>query len=51
VLDPFAGSGSTGVAALRLKRRFIGYEKDKGYFKITEKRFNNILKEGNCNNA
>lgn len=50
VLDPFTGSGSTGVASLRLKRKFIGYEKDKGYFKITEKRFNNVLKEKNCNN-
>lgn len=41
VLDPFAGSGSTGVAALNLKRKFIGYEMDEGYFKIAEKRIAN----------
>lgn len=38
VLDPFMGSGSTGVAAVLEKRSFIGVEKEKGYFKIAKKR-------------
>ena len=38
VLDPFAGSGSTGVAALQRRRQFVGYEKDTTYYKIMNKR-------------
>lgn len=38
VLDPFMGSGSTGVSSLKLKRNFVGYELDTDYFKICEKR-------------
>lgn len=34
VLDPFAGSGTTGVACLRLGRKFIGIEKDPTYFAL-----------------
>ena len=38
ILDPFMGSGSTGVACLQNKRKFIGYELDEEYFKISERR-------------
>lgn len=38
VLDPFMGSGSTGVAAKKLGFKFIGVEKEKEYFEIAEAR-------------
>jgi site-specific DNA-methyltransferase (adenine-specific) len=38
ILDAFAGSGTTGVAAKRLGRRFIGWERDAKYHAIAEKR-------------
>jgi DNA modification methylase len=38
VLDPFAGSGTTGVACKRLGRRFLGWEKDPKYHAIAVKR-------------
>jgi DNA modification methylase len=38
VLDPFMGSGTTGVACVQTGRRFVGIELDPGYFAIAEKR-------------
>lgn len=40
VFDPMMGSGSTGVAALILNRKFIGIEKDKERFEIAKMRIN-----------
>lgn len=47
VLDPFMGSGSTGVAALKHKRKFIGVELHQEYCKISEKRFEAVCQEIN----
>jgi len=41
VLDPFIGSGTTGVVAKRLGRHFIGIELNKEYIEIVMKRINN----------
>lgn len=38
ILDPYCGSGSTGVAALKHGRRFIGIERDPKYFEIARRR-------------
>lgn len=35
ILDPFMGSGTTGVAAVKNGRRFMGIEKDLKYFDIS----------------
>ena len=38
VLDPFMGSGTTGVACIKTGRRFVGCEIDPGYFAIAKRR-------------
>ena len=38
VLDPFMGSGTTAVAAMKCNRRFIGFELSPNYHKIAEER-------------
>jgi site-specific DNA-methyltransferase (adenine-specific) len=38
VLDPFMGSGTTGVACIKLGRKFIGIEREPSYFDIACKR-------------
>ncbi len=38
VLDPFVGSGSTAVAAVRTERHYIGFDTDAGYVELTERR-------------
>lgn len=39
VLDPYAGSGTTGVACLRLGRRFAGAEQDERWVRLARERF------------
>ena len=39
ILDPFMGTGTTGVAAIKLGREFMGIEREKEYFNIASTRF------------
>lgn len=43
VLDPFMGSGTTGVACVNTNRKFIGCELDESYFNIAVNRIDNAL--------
>jgi len=45
VLDPFMGSGTTGVMALKLNRQFIGIEKVEEFFNIATNRIDKDLKQ------
>ena len=45
ILDPYMGSGTTGVAAIQLGRKFIGIEIDPGYFDIACKRIEEAWKQ------
>lgn len=46
ILDPFMGSGSTGVAALQHGRRFIGIERERKFFDIACKRIEDAQRQG-----
>lgn len=45
ILDPFMGSGSTGEAAIRLGRKFIGIEYEKEFYEMARKRLEKGKKE------
>jgi site-specific DNA-methyltransferase (adenine-specific) len=45
ILDPFMGSGSTGVACVKTNRNFIGIELDENYFNIAKKRIRKVEEE------
>ena len=47
VLDPFVGNGTTCLAALKTKRRYIGYENDKKYYELAERRIEEYLQSQN----
>ena len=40
IVDPFTGSGSTGIAALALGRRFVGFEQDENHALLAARRLN-----------
>lgn len=42
MLDPFIGSGTTAVAAKLLGRHYIGFEIDPEYYKIANKRVQEV---------
>jgi DNA modification methylase len=46
ILDPFMGSGTTGVAAVQLGRNFIGCEIEPAYFDIACKRIEDAQRQG-----
>lgn len=46
ILDPFMGSGTTGVACARMGRRFVGIEKDPRYFDIACERIEKAQRQG-----
>tara|TARA_Y100000782_G_scaffold83145_1_gene90078 strand:- start:258 stop:695 length:438 start_codon:yes stop_codon:yes gene_type:complete len=46
ILDPFMGSGSTGVACAQMGRRFVGIESEKAYFDIARKRIEDAYRQG-----
>jgi len=46
ILDPFMGSGTTGVAAIQLGRKFIGIEREAKYFDIACKRIEQAVAQG-----
>jgi hypothetical protein len=46
VVDPFMGSGTTGIACLEYGRRFVGIEVDPGYFALAVQRLEAVTRQG-----
>ena len=46
ILDPFMGSGSTGVACAKMGKEFIGIEKDEQFFEIAYSRIKMAYAQG-----
>jgi site-specific DNA-methyltransferase (adenine-specific) len=46
ILDPFMGSGTTGVAAVQMGRKFIGIEREERYFEIACRRIEEAQRQG-----
>jgi DNA modification methylase len=45
VLDPFVGSGTTCIAALKTNRKYVAYDIDKEYCKLAEQRIEQFLRQ------
>jgi site-specific DNA-methyltransferase (adenine-specific)/modification methylase len=45
ILDPFMGSGTTGVAAVQMGRKFVGIEREPKYFDIACRRIEDAQKQ------
>ena len=45
ILDPFCGSGTTGVEAVRYGRKFIGIDVSEEYMEISKKRLEKVLND------
>jgi site-specific DNA-methyltransferase (adenine-specific) len=45
ILDPFMGSGTTAVAAVKTKRRYIGYDISEDYIKLANNRIKRVIQE------
>ena len=43
IFDPFMGSGTTGVAAMKLKRKFVGIDNTKDYCELAQKRLDDAI--------
>ena len=46
IIDPYMGSGTTGIAAVKAGHSFIGIERNAGYFKVACERIENFYKQG-----
>ena len=46
ILDPYMGSGTTGVAAQQLGRQFVGIERERQYFDIACQRIEQAVAQG-----
>lgn len=51
ILDPFMGSGTTGVAAVRMGRKFIGIEREPKYFEIACRRIEDAQRQASLLDA
>lgn len=50
ILDPFMGSGQTGIAAIKAKRHYVGYDINEKYVRLAERRIRDFALEYNSPN-